>query len=156
MHPQPITSINQRRSSDKLFDEVVKEMRFVQIESLDAPLADYAAIVRLQRSNTARMGDTSSRTSMTFMSRLCFGNVPTFLWGAFGLSGTTPPFSGAFATPESASPGTGAPRRPSILPCIHSKDWSLRTFFRLFTKSSSQKDVTILYEASHNISCQAR
>lgn len=47
MHPEPVTSIDQRRPADRLLDKELEEVWFVYVESLDAPLADDAAIVRL-------------------------------------------------------------------------------------------------------------
>lgn len=60
MHSKPIASINQGRSADRFLDKKLKEMGFAQIESFDAPLADYAAIIGLQRSKICNIGDASS------------------------------------------------------------------------------------------------
>lgn len=47
IHAEPITTIDQRRPSLRLFDEVSKEMRFLQVESFDTSLRYNAAVIGL-------------------------------------------------------------------------------------------------------------
>lgn len=48
MHTQPVSAVDDRRSSLGLFDEVTEEMRLRVINHLDASLGYNAAVIRLQ------------------------------------------------------------------------------------------------------------
>lgn len=48
IHTQPVSAVDDRRSSLRLFDEVTEEMRLRVVNHLDASLGCNAAVIRLQ------------------------------------------------------------------------------------------------------------